>query len=405
MRRLAHLAVLALLASTIVATPLLAQRDRREPKRPDLGAGRDTNDWRAYYLYGIMNLDRKPDDAAAAFYWASRLDPSQAEPYYGRWTALWATDLDRLMRYMFGQRYVVESKWARQTDSLLQSALVRNPFLHRGLERRLWDKIFDEIVRYCMQAAANDVTLNCASIGFTRTGSPYTTGWLAYTRSQFGLAATKFLETLQREPKFTQARLYLARSLYHMGEYDSSANEMGRVLEEMRRDDRKKLIYFYESKAQFEYSIGMIRAARGDVDGAREAYGRALTEDLSFHMAHAQLGAIALAEGDTATALLEYGQASELSPTDPSLRFTYGAALLTARRAAEGEAQLRKAIELEPYHAASHFNLGVALDMQGKLKEAADAYGVFLARAAQTMSAQIQFARERVEMFKTTAGS
>src|SRR5882762_12000226 len=61
---------------------------KREAKRPKLDAGRDSNSAGAYHQYGMLNLSKRPQNAADAFYWAARLDPSVAEPCYGRWCAL-----------------------------------------------------------------------------------------------------------------------------------------------------------------------------------------------------------------------------------------------------------------------------------------------------------------------------
>src|SRR6266853_300071 len=61
---------------------------KREPKRPKLDAGRDTNSAGAYHQHGMLQLAKRPQVAADAFYWAARLEPSIAEPWYGRWCAL-----------------------------------------------------------------------------------------------------------------------------------------------------------------------------------------------------------------------------------------------------------------------------------------------------------------------------
>jgi len=53
---------------------------KREPKRPKLDAGRDTNSAGAYHQHGMLHLAKRPQVAADAFYWAARLDPSIAEP-------------------------------------------------------------------------------------------------------------------------------------------------------------------------------------------------------------------------------------------------------------------------------------------------------------------------------------
>ena len=60
-----HLALFA--AAVFLAGPADAQR---APRRPALPAAADTNDARAYYELGVRSMDRRPEVAADAFYWA-----------------------------------------------------------------------------------------------------------------------------------------------------------------------------------------------------------------------------------------------------------------------------------------------------------------------------------------------
>jgi hypothetical protein len=48
----------------------------------------DTNDSRLYYRAGLYAHGINPSLASAAFYWASRLDPGWADPYFARWYTL-----------------------------------------------------------------------------------------------------------------------------------------------------------------------------------------------------------------------------------------------------------------------------------------------------------------------------
>ena len=57
------------------------------PPRPELAAGADTNSANAYYEFGLERLERRPKRAADAFYWACRLEPTWAEPWYAQWVA------------------------------------------------------------------------------------------------------------------------------------------------------------------------------------------------------------------------------------------------------------------------------------------------------------------------------
>ncbi len=75
--------VLCALAFVAAATSMRAQ----EIRRPRLDAKADTNDWEAYYDFGVDNLQRFPSRAYDAFYWAARLAPWSGDPLYAQWVA------------------------------------------------------------------------------------------------------------------------------------------------------------------------------------------------------------------------------------------------------------------------------------------------------------------------------
>ena len=80
----------SILALCVLVSVSAAEAQRLGPveKRPKLAAGSDTNDPGAYLSLAIRSLEEKPDEAAAAFYWAARLDPSSPEALDGRRAAL-----------------------------------------------------------------------------------------------------------------------------------------------------------------------------------------------------------------------------------------------------------------------------------------------------------------------------
>src|SRR5207244_4015851 len=131
----------------------------------------------------------------------------------------------------------------------------------------------------------------------------------------------------------------------------SAVAEFRSSLDEMRKKDKKDLVVFYDSKAAAEYSIAVLQEGAGDNAGAREAYGRALLEDLAYYPAHMRLGLLALGARDTATAVNELSLAAQLAPNEPHVRYLHAYGLIGAARYAEAAAELRKAIELEPYYA------------------------------------------------------
>ena len=121
----------------------------------------------------------------------------------------------------------------------------------------------------------------------------------------------------------------------------------------------------------------------GHVDAAREAFGRALQEDLSYYPAHLQLAFMALEGKDTTTALSEMDLAMQLRGDDPGARYLYGFTLANSGKTADAETQLRKALELDPVFAAPHFVLAQVLEHAKRPTDALGEYRAFLARSGK----------------------
>lgn len=369
------------LAALLTATPLAAQKRPKEPKRPRFDVGVDTNDWKSYWQYGLQTFRTRPDKASEAFYWASRLDPSRGEPLYALWAASWASRPQLLREYMKGADYALKSKEAERFDSLFYAALIRNPFVHQGLERNLLAAVYDAE----MGAGNWEWSMDSENVG-----------WLAYTEGRFPEAVQRFGQVLAKSPGRHRLREIRARAFQAMQQHDSAVAELTLLVQALERANRTRLVYAYQSKTIYLYSIGIVHQTRGDHNRAREVYGQALAEDLSFYMAHAALGSVALAQGDTATALSEYDQAVQLNGGDPVLRYNYGVVLSAAQRHEEAAEQFRAAIELEPYFANSYLGLGSAYDAQGKSAEAIEQLKLFLARAPRSMGRQITVVKKRL---------
>ncbi len=373
-----------------LTAPLLAQKKEKEPNRPKLDAALDTNDWQAYYQVGMSVVSPRPDKAVDYFYWASRLNPARAEPLYARWAALWMTKKELLVEYRKGAEYVVNSGEAQHIDSLAQMAFRRNPFVHEGLERVLLTAMYDSRDgRGNWEWSADDENL----------------AWLAYTERRFATAATLFGQLLAKSPNRYYLHAQRASAFQGMHQYDSALTELKALIDAMNKRDRKRLVAFYQSRAQYWYSIGILHQLMHDLPAAREAFGNALTEDLSFYMAHGALGAVALSQNDTTTALNEYGQAVQINGVDPVLRHDYGLILLATRKYDESATQLAKAIELDPWFASAYMYLGSALDGQGKKAEALAQYSQFLSLAPRAMAKQMDMVKKRMaELGQVSAG-
>ncbi len=390
--------MLILAALCLTAAPLAAQKNK-ELKRPKLDAAADTNDWNAYYVYGLTRLQSRPDESERAFYWASRLNPAVPDPLFAQWVAHWMKDENHMYAYLLGDRHAATSKDAVRNDSLVYRATLKNPFVNRALEKRMWDRLDAEL----------RLETGGRSSIFGVTGDPWVAGWFAYMRGDMGLAVRKFQEAVDKKPNELSYRLDLADVLYHTGNADGAVSELDNVISEMHKRDLKKLVIWYNSKAQIEYRVGMVYFTAQRLEDAKAAFGRALSEDLSYYMAHARLGDIALAQHDTAGALLEYGSAAELNADDPVLRQGYGLALLASHRATEAAAEFRKAIEIDPYFAMAHYELAIALEMDGKNGEAAQAYQDFIEHASRQFGVQIVTAKQKIQdlslVAKNTGGN
>ena len=364
---------LVLAVTCLTASSLGAQKQEKIPKRPTLFAGADTNSWNAYFQHGLSNLSRRPGLAADAFYWARRLEPRAPEPLFAAWVAFWKQQgVERYFDYLWEQRGVHRRKDVLQMDSLRDEALRRNPMLYQGLQIRIIEEL----------------------LPLQGTVDPFVYGLLAYGSGQMPEAAVQFAKAA-KDKKNLNARYYRALAFYQLMQHDSAATELQHILTELRKQESKKLIRYYESKEMIEFAIGTLMLGKGDLPAAREAFGRALTENLSFSVAHARLGAIALAEGDTATGLQELEQAVQLDSLDINARLLFANTLLLRGRATEARAHYEQIVAREPWFADPYFPLAFILEFEEKRDEAAAAYAKFAERALLS-DARIEKARAKV---------
>jgi tetratricopeptide (TPR) repeat protein len=373
------------------ALPMNDVSAQRAPKRPPLPATADTNDHNAYFQLGMQTVSKQPARAADAFYWATRLAPNWGDAYYAHRVAQHLTDPRRFARYFMGHRPTIRSSRVRQIDSLAVEALYRNPFYFARFERMMLDKVVEEVYG------------PTANISSRRTGDPAFDGYIAYAEGRFDDAIRYYGDALRRRPRDYEMRAPRARAFYHRMQFDSAANELTILLEEMRKRDEKQLVYFYDSKAMLEYTLARAYSAMNDTASARAALGRALEEDMSFHAAHAELAEIALAAGDTATALSELALTVELRASDVGARVRYGDVLMLSDRAQDAVEQYRAAIESEPYFAHPYLRLALALEELGNSGEAAAQYMEFLARSSQ-MHSDRSAAAQRLAQLQADGG-
>jgi tetratricopeptide (TPR) repeat protein len=383
----------ALLAILLLAPAAQAQKPATVPVRPKLDAGADTNDARAYYQYGLRMVDSKPEASMRAFYWASRIDPASGEVLYALRTATLLNMSTSGMSSYFDHSAKKRSPENLALDSLLYRAYTVNPFLFRNLDGSVLKRLIEAEV-------VND------NPGIDRTELNYDIlqymhdvrhqGWMAYSQGRFPDALdyyAKQLKTLDDKKKgknkkddddASEIHAARARIFYLMSNMDSALTEMTAAMTAMRARDAKETVVLYESKAMYEQSLGMIHEHANHPDAAREAYGQALTEDLSYYAAHSRMAQLELAQGDTAGALLELDLSVQLQPNDPVLRYAYAKALVVARRDGDAASQLMKAIAADSFYAAPHLLLARIADAEQYTDDAVTEYRRYMSVAAKS---------------------
>ncbi|HET9709277.1 MAG TPA: tetratricopeptide repeat protein [Gemmatimonadales bacterium] len=370
------------------------------PKRPPL-SGADTNQAAAYYSYGLSMLQQNPQKAADAFYWASRIDPSWAQPLYaGRIAFLVGADDQFVIGYMDGNRNFTRSKEARRIDSLELRARMLDPFLSRDLDKdlmlRYMRALYDEAQKSDGGTDDRAQTLRFQYYveHYWRTDAPPgMKAELAVSEHRYPDALEAYREAL-RSDRDHQAEIHEARArvFYLVGNGDSARAEMAQAITKLREKDTKDFVWLYESKAVLEHFIGLTFERQNQVGPARDAYARALQEDLSYYPAHLRLGTIALSAGDTATALSELDLAAQINGDEPVLQATYGTILAQAGHIPEAQQHLHRAVELDPFYANSYYVLGRVDEFAGKPSDAATDYRAYLGhtRAQDPRIADVQ---------------
>lgn len=359
---IAQVAMLSSLGSAEAQAPAaLEPVGRTEPMRPPLGPGADRNDWEAYFDRGAKLFREAPEEASPYLYWASRLDPARAEPYFARWSSyLFRSKNEDVFAYLRSDPALWRRPDFLAADSLRTRALMRNPFVHRGLEALAWDRL---------PGTYND-------------GSRDLRAWIAYTEGKFPQAIAMYTRTIERGgARAVWTRYDRALASVAAGDMPAALADLKTLVEELRKRDEKQTLSFYASKHQLLYMIGLIHSQMGNQPASRESFGEAIVEDAAFAYGWAGLAALSRGARQNAQAAGEYEQALLLAPVDGYLHYLQGLTLFDLQRY-DGAAQaLERAIVLEPHYAPPYYMLGRVRERQGREPEAIPHYERFVQRA------------------------
>jgi Tfp pilus assembly protein PilF len=360
-----------------------AQRLGPEQKRPKL-ADADTNDAAAYLSHGMKVIEDAPDEAAAAFYWAVRLDPSSADALYGRRVALLMRRPSDLNSYMNNTRRARENKRFLSIDSLQLRALRLDPLFYRRLDKEMLFAYYRYVFKEdagSMQRGQLDMLLRDMILQ----EPPFVRAEYMYGVGRLDQALIEYEDAIPKARNPVGLRMDRARVYALQGANQKAIDEFTAVGEILKTRDEKKsnVVILYQSKALVEHSIGMLHLRHGQPEEAKAAFGRAMAEDLSYFPAHLALGRVALEQHDTTTAVSEMALAADLAPEEPYVHYLYGSTLLLTGRADEAVAPLKRAVEIEELYAAPHAALGQALERTGDAAGARAAYERYLALASR----------------------
>lgn len=390
------------------------------PARPTRGLGADTNSAQGYFEYGMQIVHRDPAQAARAFYWAARIDPSSDDALYALHSATLLSLSEEEMRTYLQLGKKKRTPQYTAFDSMSYRAYAMDPFVFGTFDPALLHRVIETEIYYeHPHATPQDVGMFI----FAVTGGDANYAWLQYSQDRLPQALTTYAKVLADTtfPRHVKAsdstaiarhRQRLApefhaqrgRIFYLLGDMDSAQAEISSSLEGMRAREDTAQVLFYLSKAMYEYALGMIYQRANKVDQAREAYGRALEEDLSFYAAHNNLAFLDLARHDTAGAIAEMDLAVQLNPNDPVLRYHDAKVLIYARRDAEAAVELRRSIALDPYYSAPRLMLALLADVEQYPDAAISEYRGYVAVASRT-DQQLKVAQTRLKELTATVAS
>jgi tetratricopeptide (TPR) repeat protein len=351
----------------------------------------DTNDAHLYYTAGLASRFADPAGASAAFYWASRIDPSWAQPYFARWYVLRLAAQSSAVSMGTGVTTPtpLPDSILTRIDSLAVMAYSRDPFFDDALamsdlSKRIHVQVSTvNIGRRAAVSRANDARI--------RQGAPMLASpkdiavphewYIAYGSGDFAGAASQLAASIQKHPDAITLYVYRARAQFFLAQYDSAVATMQAAVARIQTVESAKTLPVYFSKEAFTYAIGVAEQRHGRDSAARAAYQRTVTENLGFYMGHLHLANAALAVDDTATAITEARIAAEIRGDDPVVQFFLGYTLLHAGQNAEAVTHLDAAVRDDSAYALPYLYLAQARMTTHDTTAALGALRGFLVRA------------------------
>ncbi len=301
-------AVLAILA----AAPPPWAAAQSAPRRPRLGNQADTNDASAYFQWALERVERSPEQAYAAFYWASRLDPSSPQTLYAQGVALLLRDQRRVAPWHLRDQRVLDQPAVRAIDSLRFRAEQQDPFFHRGMEElvlRAFVRHGRERDEWLLGSESQSRTAATTETErFLESSDPYSRGLLYYGTGRLR-EALEYWAIAQRTQATDWVHAERARAWFELRQLDSARAAMEAAIQ-VSRTAPAPVRHVYEWRPAWLYALGRIHEDRRDFAAARAAYEDALRESVRYYPAMLRLGVLSVMARDTASALFWLSEAT-----------------------------------------------------------------------------------------------
>lgn len=334
----------------------------------------DPKHWESWFDHGVKVLRVAPRDAAQAFAWASRLDPTRGEPYFAFYAAsMLVLPRERTVQYLRAEEIAMRDPGVLAADSARTLGLIRNPSVHRGLEAVMFD---------VLPGSFRD--------------DRDTRAWVAYSNGELQQAIQLYTRTIDRLGPRARWQLFDRALAYSAaGNSRAALQDLRQLLTAVRADEERGAVTFYRSKHFLLYMIGTLQTRLNDLAGAQASFAEALVEDASFAYAHAGIAQIARAQQRYSDAVDALTLAIELAPGDAVLHQSRGASLLSQSRLADAAADFQRAAELQPLWPAPVLAMAQVADRQRKDAEARALYARFL-QLAPAEDPQARTVRQRL---------
>ena len=369
------------------ATPAMAPVDSTQP---------DTNDANTYYQAGLASVNADPAGAAAAFYWASRINPAWAEPYFGRWFALTqAAEQTEILKKQDKKKnkdmVLVPDSILKHLDSLVILADIHDPFFDEKIaleaasannhgELALYNSLRNKEINEYNDSVMKEGDVPILGVHNIKMQHSWAQ---SYEDRHFDSASADLAKLIKKHPDAFQLYIYRAKAQYYLKQYDSTVATLTAAVGQIEKRDTTKVLPVYISREMLTYMIAMADAQAHRDTAAKATFQLVVTQNLGFHMAHLHLASQALDKRDTATAINEAQIAAQIRPDDPVVQLFLGYALMNAGHMPDGIEHLRQATTVDPYYSLPYYYLGQGLEQTGNDTAALNAYRGYLAHAAR----------------------